>query len=186
MYLDIFLILILLWAVFSGWRNGFLKEAFNTLGVIGGLLLALVAYALLNDYLRVEGTQTNQVLSIIAFLLLCIIIPIACGFIVNQLTRAIKGMPLGLPNSLLGSLFSIAKFTLILSFAFNTMESLRIMNPERTAGSALYRPLCRVLPFLKSEARTYRAAQQDDGQTEGDTVYIRFDRSRQTNDSTAR
>ncbi len=186
MYLDIFLILILLWAIFNGWRNGFLKEAFNTLGVIGGLLIALVAYGALGKYLLVDGTQSNQVLSIIAFLLLCIVIPIVGGFIVNQLTRAIKGMAIGLPNSLLGSLFGVAKFTLLLSFAFNTMEALRIMNPERTAQSVLYRPLCSILPFLGDEAAGYYGKKEKAGPTEGDTVYIHFDRDRAVQDSTAR
>lgn len=186
MYLDIFLILILLWAIFNGWRNGFIKEAFNTLGVIGGLLIALVVYGTLAKYLTVDGTQSNQVLSIIAFLLLCIVIPILGGFIVNQLTRAVKGMAIGLPNSLLGCLFGVAKFTILLSCAFNTMEALHIMNPERTAESVLYRPICRVLPFLQTEAKEHYEEQQKDGATEGDTVYIHFNRDRATQDSTAR
>ena len=186
MFLDIFLILILLWAVFSGWRNGFLKEGFNALGVIGGLLIALVVYGTLTKYLLVNGTETNQVLSIIAFLLLCIVLPIVGGFIVNQLTRAVRNRLVGLPNCLLGSLFSVVKFALILSVAFNTMEALRIMNPERTAKSVLYRPVCRLLPFLENKAEAYYERHERENQTEGDTVYIRFDRNRLSGDSTAR
>ena len=67
MYIDIFLVVLLLWAVFNGWRNGFIKELLNTGGVLSGLLLSLGCYALLGKYLAVDGTKVNMVLSIIAF-----------------------------------------------------------------------------------------------------------------------
>ena len=103
MYLDIFICIILLWAVISGWRNGFVKEAFSTVGIIIGLLLAGLAYLYFGgDFLAIEGSETNMVLSIGAFILLWICLPLFLGLIANILTKAIKGMSLGVVNSLLG------------------------------------------------------------------------------------
>ena len=76
MYIDIFLVVLLLWAVFNGWRNGFIKELLNTGGVLSGLLLSLGCYALLGKYLAVDGTKVNMVLSIIAFFILWVSWPI--------------------------------------------------------------------------------------------------------------
>ncbi|MBR4936637.1 MAG: CvpA family protein, partial [Bacteroidaceae bacterium] len=104
--IDLFLIVLLLWSLFSGWRNGFIKEVVSTVGFLVGLFVAATCYTTLGEYLAVNGSETNQVTSIIAFFILWIIVPIALGFAANVLTRAIKGMQLGIPNSLLGAVIS--------------------------------------------------------------------------------
>ena len=120
MYIDLFICAILAWAVFSGWRNGFLKELFSTMGIIIGLIIAAVLYFYLaSDYLAITGTETNQVLNIVAFLILWIILPLGLGLVANILTAAIKGMQLGIPNSILGMIFSVAKFILLTSCLLN-------------------------------------------------------------------
>ena len=124
MYLDLFLLILLVWAILSGWRHGFIKELIHTGGVLGGLVLAAVLYVVLGHWLTVDGSEANQVLSIIAFLILCIIMPLALGFVASSLTTMVRGMRLGLPNSLLGSAVSVVKFALLISFALNMMGNL--------------------------------------------------------------
>ena len=100
MYLDIFICVLLLWAVISGWRNGFVKEAFSTVGLIVGLVLAGVAYLCFGeDFLAIKGSDTNMVLSIGAFILLWICLPLFLGLVANILTKAIKGM---VPDTVIG------------------------------------------------------------------------------------
>lgn len=60
-------------------------------------------------------------------------------------------MKLGLPNSLLGAAASVVKFVLLLSFAFNMMTQLEIMNVERTESSHLYQPVCDVCRLWASK-----------------------------------
>ena len=38
--IDIFIIVVLLWALFSGWRSGFVKEVTSLIGALVGLLIA--------------------------------------------------------------------------------------------------------------------------------------------------
>ena len=57
MYLDLFICALLLWAIFSGWRNGFIKEIFSTIGVILGLVLAAVLYYYFSDTIFPEGLE---------------------------------------------------------------------------------------------------------------------------------
>ena len=40
MFIDIFIIVLTVWALVSGWRNGFLKELVSSLGFLAGLLVA--------------------------------------------------------------------------------------------------------------------------------------------------
>ena len=114
MTLDIFIIAILLWAGFNGWKKGLLKELISMGGFLLGLLIAATCYSTLGEYLTVNGSQVNMLTSIVAFLILWIIVPIALGFVATMLTKTLKGMKLGTPNSILGLLVSILKYGLLL------------------------------------------------------------------------
>ena len=119
--IDLFVIILVLWAAFSGWRNGFLKEIISSAGFLIGLFVAATCYATLGKYLSVDGTETNMFTSIVAFFILWIIVPIALGFVANLLTKAMKGIQLGMPNSILGALVGILKYALLISCVFNAM-----------------------------------------------------------------
>ena len=120
--------------------------------------MAAVLYVVLGHWLTVDGSEANQVLSIIAFLILCIIMPLALGFVASSLTTMVRGIRLGLPNSLLGSAVSVVKFALLISFALNMMGNLNILNAERTAGSRLYAPTTALLPFVQTKAEDESAS----------------------------
>lgn len=174
MYIDIFLIILLIWAVSSGWRNGLLKELLHTGGVLLGLIIALFVYVLLGRYLAVNGTKVNMVLSIVAFIILCIVIPIALGFVANRFTHLLRKLKLGIFDSLLGAALSALKFLLIISFAFNVMEMLHIMNPTRTASSRLYRPTVGFLSFVKTSVTDAASSVggTESSSEDNDTTYI--------------
>lgn len=186
MYIDIFLIVLIVWAVYNGWRNGLVKELLHIAGAIAGLLLALACYAGLGKYLTVDGSQQNMVLSLIAFLILCFILPIALGFVANMFSHLLRQMKLGIPNSLLGAVVSVVKFLLIISFAFNIMETLGIMNPERVATSHLYAPSRDFLFFMKDRAAAHTDTIGTIKGEQSDTTYIYFNRPDSTGNTVNR
>lgn len=154
MYLDLFICVLLLWAVFNGWRNGFLKEVFSILGVIVGLMIAISLYFYVaSDYFKISGSETNQFLNIVAFFILWIVLPLGLGLIANVLTTAVKGMMLGIPNSLLGALLSVAKFAILISCILNMMGSLHILDKKVIRNSRLYEPAINIMPFVKEQAQ---------------------------------
>ena len=189
MYLDIFICIVLLWAVISGWRNGFVKEAFSTVGMIVGLVLAGVAYLYFGeDFLAIKGSETNMVLSIGAFILLWICLPLFFGLIANILTKAIEGLRLGVVNSLLGVGFSVLKFVLLLSCVLNMMAKLNIADQKIMGDSVLLAPATAVLPFIDERVgvtdslENYKGAFKDKMKEaavdqimgEEDTVWVEF------------
>lgn len=137
MYLDIFIGVIVLYALVRGCLNGFIKEIASAVGFMLGLLVAITCYEQFGQYLKVDGSEVNMFTSIIAFLLLWIIVPIVFGFIANLLTKAIEQSSLSFMNRLLGGLVSVAKFVVLLSCVLNVMAHLGILNKERTKGSLL-------------------------------------------------
>ena len=154
MTLDIFIIAILLWAGFNGWKKGLLKELISMGGFLLGLLIAATCYSILGEYLTVNGSQVNMLTSIVAFLILWIIVPIALGFVATMLTKTLKGMQLGTPNSILGLLVSVLKYGLLLSCLLSAMNALGLLSQEKIAGSHLYnRQRASSLLFLSTALR---------------------------------
>lgn len=168
--IDIFIIIILIWALFNGWSNGFVKELVSTVGILVGLLIAATCYSTLGEYLAVNGTETNMVTSIIAFLLLWIVVPIVLGLVANLLTKALKGMQLGTPNSILGAIVSLIKYGVLMSCVLNVMEALGIMNQEKAAESTLVTPVTKVVSSFFPEDTT--TVSDDAMQTKSDTVWV--------------
>ena len=154
MYIDLFICVLLLWAVISGWRDGFLKEVFSTLGVVLGLLIAGGLYFYVaSDYFKITGSDTNQWLNVGAFLILWIALPLVLGLIATILTKALEGMFLGLPNSLLGAAFSVVKFVILISCVLSMMGSLNILDKKMVKDSKCYEPIVSLTPFIKDCAR---------------------------------
>ncbi len=149
--IDLFIIIVALWALFSGWRAGVINELMSTFGILVGLLIAAICYRYGHDFLAVNGSETNMVTSIIAFLLLWIIVPIALGFVANVLTRSLKTFRLGMPNAIFGAVVCLLKYLVILSCVFNVMQELGIMNQEKVATSKLYTPVAGALGMFFSD-----------------------------------
>ncbi len=166
--IDIFIVVLLAWAAFSGWRAGFVKELVSSVGFLVGLLIAATCYSTFSESLAIHGTETTIVTNIIAFFLLWIIVPIVLGFVANILTKALKGMQLGMPNSILGAAVSFAKYFILLSCVLNVMGALHIMNQERTASSHLYTPVTKSLQTFFPEAPADTAA----AEVKADTVWV--------------
>lgn len=172
MFIDIFILVLTVWALVSGWRNGFLKELISSLGFLAGLLVAALFYSTLGEYLSVSGSETNMFTSIVAFFILWIIVPIALGFVANILTKALEGMHLGLPNSLLGAAVSFVKYLVLMSCVFNVMSALHIMDARKADGSRLFHPVEGVLTFLfdKVEEGAVFGGNERDNESLVDTV----------------
>ena len=147
MYLDIFIGIVLLFALVRGMMNGLIKEIASTIGFLLGLLVAATCYETLGEYLTVDGSEVNMFTSIVAFLLLWIIVPIIFGLIASLITKALNLTVLGVVNRILGGVLSMAKFVILLSCVLNVMVSLNILNNERTEGSVLLEPVQSISKF---------------------------------------
>lgn len=172
--IDIFILILLLWAAFSGWCSGFLKEVVSTVGFLVGLFVAATCYKTFGQYLAVNGSEANMLTSIIAFLLLWVIVPIVLGLVANILTKALKGMQLGLPNSILGAAVSVTKYLILMSCVLNVMETLHIMNTEKSESSHLYKPVTGALQYFFPKDSTHLERMNDWMNQKNDTVWIDF------------
>lgn len=173
--IDLFILILLVWAAFSGWRAGFFKEVASSLGFLVGLFVAATCYKTFGQYLAVNGTETNMVTSLIAFFLLWIIVPIVLGLVATLLTKTLKGMKLGMPNSMLGAGVSVIKFLILISCVLNVMSSLHIMDEKKVAESRLYEPVSGALrTFFPKDS--LRKGMDYIREMQADTVWVKFNK----------
>lgn len=176
--LDIFIIIVIVWALFSGWRNGLIKEIASFGGYLFGLFIAATCYSTFSEYLAVNGSQGNMMTSVIAFFILWVITPIALGLAANVFTKVLKSLHLGGLNSLAGAGVSLVKFLLLLSCILNVMSALHILNEERTKDSTLYAPVSGIVSSTikwvmdDDDVTPMQQADHAATATEGDTVWI--------------
>ena len=155
MYLDIFIGIVMVFALVRGMMNGFIKEIASTIGFLLGLLVAATCYETLGEYLTVDGSEVNMFTSIVAFLLLWIIVPIIFGLLATLITKLLNLTGLGIINRLLGGVLSMAKYLVLLSCVLNVMVSLNILNNERTEGSVMLEPVQFITKFAMERASDY-------------------------------
>lgn len=173
--LDIFIIVVILWALFSGWKNGLVKEIASFGGYLFGLFIAATCYSSFGEYLAVNGTESNMLTSIVAFFILWIITPIVLGLAANVFTKVLKSLHLGGINSIAGAALSLVKFVMLLSCVLSAMSALHILNEERTNSSVLYNPVKSILSNTINwvmEDNVPAAQDNDDTTTVSDTVWI--------------
>lgn len=173
--LDIFILIVALWALFSGWRNGLLRELVSGAGFLIGLLIAATCYSTFGQYLAVNGSRGNMATSIIAFFLLWVVSPIVLGLVANVLTKVLGKMHLGGINRAAGAAVSLVKFTVLLSCVLSVMSFLGILNEERTRESVLFEPVKDVIGSVVDWAVS-DAAHPGDGcdhdTATGDTLWV--------------
>ena len=155
MYLDIFIGIILIFALVRGLMNGFVKELASTIGFLVGLFVAATCYQTLGEYLTVDGSEVNMFTSIVAFLLLWIIVPIIFGLLATLITKALDLTALGIANRIGGGILSMVKYLVLLSCVLNVMVSLNILNSERTEGSVMLEPVQFITKFAMEHASDY-------------------------------
>lgn len=174
MYLDIFILVVLLYAIWKGWTHGLLRELVSTLGFIAGLVIACLCYGTLGEYLAVGGTQVNIITSLIAFFLLWIVAPIALGGVATVITSALNKIGfISLPNRLGGVAVSLVKYAVLLSVVLNVMQGLHILSPERQAGSHLLEPVTSITQRMaRAAVSKATTAFQNDTIEKNDTIWV--------------
>ena len=113
-YIDLIVIVVLLYAFLKGFSNGLVNELASFLGLLIG---AIISYSfsddlskIIDDYIEIDG----QILNILSFILLFILTSFLFTIAGKYMTKLIKYISLGTINRLLGGIFSSLKFLIII------------------------------------------------------------------------
>lgn len=166
-FIDFAILLLVIWAAYKGWRQGLLKELASMVGFVVGLLVAAALYSQFGEYLAPHLGAPLTAAKIVAFAVLWIVVPIVLGMVANLLTKALRGMRIGLPNSILGAAVSLLKYLVLMSCVFNVMSALGIVSQEKANASFFYEP---IKDSLGNAFKAYGEHRQDSGSQDSDST----------------
>lgn len=150
---DIITAIVLVWAIVSGWRSGFVAQLLSLAGIVVGLILAVRVGAQIGLWLGIDPKYAAVAGFAITF--------VATIIIALVLTKFLKAMLsfIGLHalDTLLGIVLSILKFALILSVAyaaFGTLnDDLRLVEKQYIDSSRTFAPVRKasesVFPYIE-------------------------------------
>jgi len=157
-YLDIILLVPLVWAAWRGFKKGLILEVFSLLALFAGLYGGIHFSDQVALWLQNDLKLASDYLPIISFAVTFIAVVVAVHFVGKALQKVIKMAALGLVNKLLGLAFSVAKIGLALSVALVFLSSInksfKLIPEEHQQQSLMYAPVYNfsliVIPAVKS------------------------------------
>lgn len=117
---DIIVYIALAWAVFNGWRRGFLLQLLSFVSVVAGFYFAAKYGAQVGIFLGLDNSTAAIAGFLIIFLASLVVITV-----VGHLLRAVlRFSGLGVADVLLGILFSVAKTGLVVGIMFSWLATI--------------------------------------------------------------
>ncbi len=151
-YIDIILVIPLLWGLYKGFTKGLIIEAASIialgLAIWGGIKFS----DFLTGYINQHFSWDTKYLPVISFAIIFLGILTGVYAIAKLIEKLVKAVSLGFINKLAGGIFGMLKFGLIMSvliFVLNAIEkSVKLMPQETKQKSLLYEPVGKIAPII--------------------------------------
>ena len=151
---------LLLLGVIRGWRTGLIKQVVSLGGLIAGLLIAKLCYAMVGDAIAPHIDNHTTLAHVLAFILIWIAVPVILGVLGEILTTVLdKLFVLGTVNSILGALLGLIKFQLIIGALIWVLCATKIIGENTMQQSVLCAPL-KAVPEALYTAMTENGRQE--------------------------
>jgi len=151
-FLDIILIIPIIWLAYKGFKKGLIIELTSLLALILGVYLAYYFSDYAADFLRDMFNVGEKYMSIISFALTFIVVVVAVFAIGKMLEKFIDIILLGFINKLAGSFFGILKAVFILSIIIYIINGFdhnqNIISNKLRDNSLLYNPISSVAEII--------------------------------------
>lgn len=146
--MDIVLLTLLAAGFVSGAVSGAVRQLVSLAAFVLGFALACRYYVPLADVLA-SAIAAPALCRGVAFAALLVVVPVAGRLVGSMLTSVMDGLlGLGLLNRLLGGLFGMARFALVLGAAVWFLSSVRLIGEEALQTSRLACPLKAVPQYI--------------------------------------
>lgn len=157
-WLDIILVIPIVWLGFKGFKKGIIIEVFSLLallaGIYGGIHLSEFTTEFLTDDMKIQ----SEYMPIIAFGVTFILIVVLVYYVGKLLDKVIKMIALNFVNKAFGACFGMVKAILLLSLFLILIESVNrkanFIPRDLKHGSLLYEPILMatsaIFPVIKN------------------------------------
>jgi len=151
-WIDLIIIIILAFAIFRGFTEGFVKELASLAALVLGIWGAIKFSAFTAGKLDEWFDMTGQYVGIIAFLVTFGIIVVLINFVGIIVDKIVDAAALSFVNRLLGIAFGLIKTVLILSVIFAVLNAIDARRPilprEKIDESVLFNPISDIAPAI--------------------------------------
>jgi len=153
-YLDIIILLPIIYGLIRGIMRGIVQEVFALLGIILGILVARMYVGQATEWLQQISTWDAQLIRPIAAFAIFIVVALLCNLLARLLTKLFKLISLGWLNRLAGGIFGVAKWIIIVAVIITCIDMLdgvlHFMKPELKQSSTCYAYGLQLTDALKS------------------------------------
>jgi len=150
--IDIIIGLILIFGTVKGFLRGLFIEVTTLVGLVLGIYGAIHFSYFLGDFLKDSVTWDESMIQLVSFAGTFLIILIALVLLGKTMTKIAETIALGFFNKIVGAIFGLLKYALILSIVLTVYEevntSLRFVNKEKVKNSVLYEPVKNFAPTI--------------------------------------
>ena len=136
--IDILFLILVLFAVFKGVRNGFIVGIFSIIAFIVGLAAALKLSASVATWLRASTEISGRWLPFLSFLLVFIGVVLLINIGARILKKAVEAVMLGIFDKIGGILLYLFLYTMIFSILLFYADKLMIIGEESKSASRVY------------------------------------------------
>jgi len=137
--LDIFIVLLILFAAYRGYKNGFLMGLISLVAIILGVFGGFKLMGEGMIFLQREFNADKSVLPYLSFFLIFILIIVIVNILGRLIKASIDSTFLGTADAAMGAILGVAKWLFMLSVVLWLLDSMEIdPRGEWTEGSLLY------------------------------------------------
>jgi len=151
-YVDIILIIPLLWGLYKGFSKGLIIEAATLIAFGLAVWGAIKFHDFLSGWMKDSLGWTSKYLPLISFAVIFIGVILAVIGIAKLLERFVKAASLGFVNKFGGAVFGMLKFGLLISMLIFFLEAINktiSFIPEETKkNSLLYEHIQKIAPLV--------------------------------------
>lgn len=167
-YLDLILLIPIGWALWRGWKNGFVMEVFSLLSLFTGLYAGIHLSNWAATFLREKMEVKAEYLPVTCFIIIFLVVMIGLYFLGKLITKSVSAGGGERWNQLGGAFFSLSKTLLFLSMIFilfNMADAkYGILPQQQKEKSYFYTPIYNfalvVLPAME-DSQFYKKLEQE-------------------------
>lgn len=138
---DIITIIVLGVGLFTGWRKGFTSQLCSLVGIVLGIGLAILFGEQVGNMLNLDPAYSK----IIGFIITFIVAVIGTSFAARIISSLLSTIGLGFVDTILGILFSVFKYALILSVIYVALErfnqNTQVIDKQMFSQSKTFKPI---------------------------------------------
>lgn len=143
-YIDIIILLFLLFGAFRGFSKGLVIEVATLAGLILGVYISIRYSSYTEGILRDFMNITSEYISYIALAVTFIVVVVGVYILGKLLTKLVDIISLGLVNKLLGTIFGVVKYFIIVCVLLMIIDALnekfQFISEETIQKSLLFQP----------------------------------------------